>query len=182
MGCFLKYHLPLNEIICTECRSGALKHHISNGNANIIYNVSVPSGEDTIQNSHFTVEVDVKKIKWKKERKGLYSAMAQMYVVCPKCDKLHEIDKIIKTPKLYFEQTCKCEVCGGRLLLQGEEIEIQDRNGKPFVHLIGKLICEKCQNESSLSTNSEAQVSDNDNIKSSYVVAFGKGQELHIEL
>ena len=61
---------------------------------------------------------------------------------------------------------------------QEEEMDIEDRGGRPFVTISGRMICEKCQNE----TPYFADGSVSDENKEIYAVACGKGQKLFIKM
>lgn len=182
MGHFLTCKIPISETVCTECKIESKDQRIAQGNLNMIYNIPISSGDTDIPNKSFSVKIDVRKIKWKRECVGSYFATAQMFVICPKCDKLHEIEQIFEAPKIYLEQSRTCEKCGGSLTFQEEELDIEDRNGKPYITMSGKLICEKCQMESSLSVTGEVSPATKENSGTTYVVACGKGQELHIKM
>ena len=182
MGRFLTCKIPISETVCSECKIESKDQRVAEGNLNIIYDIPISSGDTGIPNKGFSVKVDVRKIKWKRECTGSYFATAQMFVLCPKCDKPHKIEQIFEAPKVYLEQSRTCEGCGGSLTFQEEELDIEDRNGKPYVTMTGKLVCEKCQRESSLSVTGEVPPTTKEDSASTYVIACGKGQELRIKM
>ena len=182
MGRFLTCKIPINETVCSECIIESKDHKVAEGNCNIIYNLSIPSKDNGIPNKGISVKVDVKKVKWKRECTGAYFATAQMIVLCPKCDKPHIIEQIFEAPKVYLEQSRTCEQCGGSLIFKEEELDIEDRKGNPYVTVTGKLFCERCQRESSLSVTGEVLPTTKEKSTSTYVIACGKGQELRITI
>lgn len=179
---FLTCNIPIDKLICSNCLTEQANHENRTGTQNIIFDVPVPNEKNTVPASFFNVQVDVKKIKWKHEENGVYTAIAQLSVNCPKCDKEHKIEQIIKAPLFFLEKSRKCDKCGSPLSFQEEELEIEDDNGKPLIRLIGKLICERCKSTSSICSESEAVNAKSTDNKPAYILTCGKGEEIIMKL
>lgn len=179
MGRFLTCRVPISKCVCVNCQGDKTQHQISEGNLNLLYTISIP--KETVAAESFKVQVDIIKIKWIHDDNGGYIAKAQMKVRCPKCDKDHEIDQIIETPRLFFEKTKKCDSCGGNLSFQEEELEIEDQNGMPFVHVSGKLICEKCNKSSLFTANTEIPDSKLTEEMHDFAISCGKGETIKVQ-
>lgn len=181
MGSFLTCRVPINRCVCAECQAVKTQHQILEGNLNIIYQLSEPKEDEDVAVASFSITVDVKRIKYIHEDKGSYCAKAQMAVFCPKCDKEHEIEQIIDAPKLFFEKSKKCDSCGGNLTFQEIELEIEDKNGVPFVYVSGRLICEKCNKHSSISANAEISDSKPNGEMANLAISCGKGNSVRVQ-
>ncbi len=143
MGNILTCQIPLSKTICSECNTPSIQPSITAGNSNII--IERTGNNEDIHSSNFKVKVDVKRIKYKKQNDGTFSASAQLLVLCPKCDKPHEIEQVIDTPSICFENSKKCDVCGEFLKFEESSLEISDKKGKPFITISGKSYCPKCK-------------------------------------
>lgn len=177
----LMIDLPISAIICDSCKDNKEIHECSRGNMNFITNVAVPDQNRVVHNDKFTVQVDVKKIVWNTVEKGIYATMAQMLVMCPKCDKQHVVKRYLVAPRAYLEQSRTCVSCGGDLSFQEESLDIEDCRGKPFITITGTLKCEKCKNEIRHSAGGGI-TKEKDGNGGEYTVMCGKGQKLHISL
>lgn len=182
MGFALKLDLPISATVCDSCSATDKMQQISEGNLNLICRVPVSGGNNNVPNSDFSVKIDVRKIKWERAGKGAYTATAQLFVICPKCDKEHMVERCFEAPRIYLEQSRNCEICGGKLSFQEEEMDIEDRGGRPFVTISGRLICEKCKNETPYFADGSASDENKDANKETYVIACGKGQKLFIKM
>ena len=182
MGFALKLDLPVSATVCNSCNTTEKMQQISAGNLNLICKVPVSGENYNVPNSDFSVKIDVRKIKWHRARKGEYTAMAQLFVICPKCDKEHVVERCFDAPRIYLEQSRNCEICGGKLSFQEEEMDIEDKSGRPFVTISGRLICEKCQNETSYYADGSVSDENRDEDEETYIITCGKGQKLFIKM
>ncbi len=182
MGFALKLDVPISETVCNSCNITDKTQQISSGNLNIIYQIPISGENNNVPNSDFVVSIDVRKIKYKKIGEGAYTTTAQLFVICPKCDKEHIVEKCFEAPRIYLEQSRDCDICGEKLCFQEEEFNIEDIDGIPFVTIKGILICKKCQNETPFTTS--GNVLDENTVKdnNTYIITCGKGQKLYIEM
>lgn len=181
MGRFLTCRVPIIKCVCSECQAEKTQHQISEGNLNLLYSFSEPKEHEGVAADSFKVQLDIKRIKWIHEDNGGYYAKAQMKVICPKCAKEHEIEQSIDAPRLFLEQSKKCDSCGGNLSFQEEELEIEDKNGTPFVHVSGKLICEKCNKSSLITANTEIPDSKLTEEMHDFAISCGKGETIKVQ-
>ncbi len=182
MGFLLTHKIAISKTLCSECNNESKNQRISQANLNIVYDIPIHLDKTDAPNNEFSVKVDVQRVKWQKDNFGAYYAIAHMYVLCPKCSKPHEIEQLIEAPRIYLKQSRRCDNCGSMLSFQEEELDIEDRNGKPFITLVGKLICQKCQTVSPHTFSGKALSMGKEREISSYVIACGKGQKLFIDV
>lgn len=147
MGLDLKAEISLSGFVCDECRQKEVAiHSISIGNSNIIYNIS-KSNYEKVPSSLFSVKVDIKKIRIRKETEGRYFAKAKIEVKCPKCNNTHILEDLIEVPRIVFENMKKCDICGTEMVYLPDIIDIEDKDGDSVVSASGILRCYKCNSE-----------------------------------
>jgi hypothetical protein len=148
----VKIDVPISSLICDKCKNDFTDSAKSDVNYSL---VSISIGTSELDSP--TLLLDVRKIEWRKKEQGWYTADAVFSIPCPNCDDLHILRHRIEAPAVFLADVGRCRTCGGKLLLENEEIEYTDNEESGVLITIhGDLVCNNCvtrsRNETAISS------------------------------
>lgn len=139
----MKLDVNLTDLLCEQCRNKSVDDVRQ---MSVIYSRSQIELPDSKSGIPIRVSLDVRRIDFYRQQRGIYQAYAIITAPCIECKKTHTLRNYVQAVRVLLTNTGTCGKCNSALELEDESITyLDDAANKPRIEMKGRLICNRCK-------------------------------------